>query len=262
MATGTKMRRVFEGEQDLLDFTRSYLSEDFPNPERKGCPPDDALRVLAFAPIQSEKSVSDHLTCCSPCFNAYMAHIVHARAQEAQSQTIRRTTWIRRSLVTAGIAVILTIAIYLFFTRRHDPTVAPRILTPSGNPRTPAQVPATAMYVPVLVDLSSASPVRGVGQSEAGPSPQVIPSSPLIDFTLQLPLASQARGYSVMLRSNQHVVWSDSAQAHLENGQTLLHMHADFSHVLVGNYDLVVESKGFRVTLPVVVKITSSGRIQ
>ena len=47
-----------------------------------------------------------------------------------------------------------------------------------------------------------------------------------------------------------------------ENGQTLLHMRADFSHVLVGNYDLVVEAKGFRVTVPVVVKITSSGRIQ
>jgi hypothetical protein len=262
MATGTKKRRVFEAEQDLLDFTRSYLSEDFPNPERKGCPPDDALRVLAITPVQSEKSVSDHLTCCSPCFNAYMAHIAHARAEEAQRQTIRRAIWIRRSLVTAGVATLLTMAIYLFFTRQHEPTVAPRTPAPSGNPRTPAQVPATAMYVPVLVDLSSASPVRGVGQSEAGPSPQVIPSSPLIDFTLQLPLASQARGYSVMLRSNQHVVWSDSAQAHLENGQTLLHMHADFSHVLVGNYDLVVESKGFRVTLPVVVKITSSGRIQ
>jgi hypothetical protein len=262
MATGTKKRWVFEGEQDLLDFTRSYLSEDFPNPERKACPPDDALRVLAFAPIHSEKSVSDHLTCCSPCFNAYMAHIAQARAEEAESQTIRRASWIRRSLVTASVAAVLMIAIYLFFTRRHEPTVAPRTPAPSGNPRTPAQVRATAMYVPVFVDLSNASPVRGLGQTKAGPSPQVIPSSPFIDFTLQLPLASEARGYSVMLRSNQHVVWSDSAQAHLENGQTLLNIHADFSHVLVGNYDLVVQSKGFRVTVPVVVKITSSGRIQ
>ena len=192
-----------------------------------------------------------------------MAHLAHARAEEVQSQRIRRATWIRRSLVTAGLAVVLMIAIYVVLTRRHgDPTVAPRTPAPSGNPGTPAQVPATAMYVPVLVDLSNASPVRGLDQSEAGPSPQVIPSSPLIDFTLQLPLASEARGYSVMLRSNRHVVWSDSAQAHLENGQTLLHMHADFTHVRVGNYDLVVVSKGFRLTVPVVVKITSSGRTQ
>ncbi|HTT21008.1 MAG TPA: hypothetical protein VMG82_18885 [Candidatus Sulfotelmatobacter sp.] len=263
MTTGTKKRRVFEGEQDLLDFTRSYLSEDFPNPERKGCPPDDALRVLASAPIQGDKSVSDHLTCCSPCFNAYMAHIAHVRAQEAQSQRIRRATWIRRSLVTAGVAVMLIVAVYLFFTRLHgDPTVAPRTPAPIGNHGLPDPVPATAVYVPVLVDLSNASPVRGRGRSKAGPSPQVIPSSPLIDFTLQLPLASEARRYLVMLKSNRHVVWSDSAQAHLENGQTLLHMHADFRHVLVGSYDLVVTAEGFRVTVPVIVKITSSGRTQ
>ena len=264
MATGTKKRRAFEGEQDLLDFTRSYLSEGFPNPERKGCPSDDALRALASGPIQSDKTISDHLTCCSPCFNAYMAHLAHARAGEVQSQRIRRrATWIRRSLVTAGVAVMLTIAIYAFVTRRHgDPTVAPRTPGPSGNPGTPGQVPATAMYVPVLVDLSNASPVRGLGHSEPAPTPQVIPSSPLIDFTVQLPFASEARRYSVILRSNRHVVWSDSAQAHLENGQTLLHMRADFTHVRVGNYDLVVESKGFRLTVPVVVKVTSSGRIQ
>ena len=261
MATGTKKRRVFEREQDLLDFTRSYLSEDFPNPERKGCPPDDALRVLASRPTQSDESISDHLTCCSPCFNAYMAHLAHAGAEALQSQKIRRATWIRRSLVTAGLAVVLVIAIYVVLTRRQgDPTVATRTPAPSGSPGTPAQVRATAMYAPVLVDLSNASPVRGLDQSEAGPSPQVVPSSPLIDFILQLPLGSEPRRYSVMLSSNRHVVWSGSAQARMKNGQMLLRMHADFTHVRVGNYDLVVGSKGFRLTVPIVVKVTSSGR--
>ena len=261
MATGTKRRRVFEGEQDLLDFTRSYLSEDFPNPERRGCPPDDALKVQASRPIQSDESISDHLTCCSPCFNAYMAHLAHARAVKVQSEGIRRATWIRRSLVTAGLAVVLVIAIYVVLTRRHgDPTVAPRTPAPSGNPRTPAQVLATSMYVPVLIDLSNASPVRGANQSEAGPSPQVIPSTPLIDFTLQLPIGSEARGYSVILSTNRRRVWSGSAQGHLENGQMFLRTRADFTHVGVGNYDLVVASKGFRLSVPVVVKITPSGR--
>jgi hypothetical protein len=116
MTTGTKKRLVFEREQDLLDFTRSYLSEAFPNPERKGCPPDGALRTLASGPIQGDKTINDHLTCCSPCFNAYMTHLAHARAEAVQSQRIRRTTWIRRSLVTAGVAVMLVIAIYVFFT--------------------------------------------------------------------------------------------------------------------------------------------------
>jgi hypothetical protein len=191
-----------------------------------------------------------------------MAHIAHARAEEAQSQKIRRAIWIRRSLVTAGAAVMLVIAIYVFFTRRHnEPTVAPRTPAPSGNPRTP-QVPATAMYVPVLIDLSNASPVRGLDHGGSRPSSQVIPSSSLIDLTLQLPLGSEAREYVVRLSSDRHVAWLGSAQAHMENAQMLLRMHADFTHVLVGNYDLVVVSKGFRLSVPVVVKNTSTGRTQ
>jgi len=116
MATGTKTRRVFEREEDLLDFARSYLSEAFPNPERKGCPPDEMLRFLAIRPTQADISITDHLTCCSPCFNAYMAHLAHARAELVESRKIRRATWIRRSLLTAS-AVILMIVIYVFFIR-------------------------------------------------------------------------------------------------------------------------------------------------
>ena len=262
MATRTEKRRLFESERALLDFARSYLSEAFPNPERKGCPPDDALRVLASRPTQSDESISDHLTCCSPCFNAYMAHLSDARVEVVQSRRIRRATWIR-SLVTAVVTVMLILATYLFFTRRHEePTVAPRTPAPSGKPGIPAQVPATAMYVPVLVDLSNASPVRGLHQREACPSPQVIPSSPLIDLSLQLPLGSEERGYSVRLSSNRHVVWSGSAQARPEHGQMLLHMHADFSHVPAGNYDLAVVSNGFRLFVAVIVKSTSPGGIQ
>ena len=165
MATGTKTRRVFEREQDLLDFARSYLSEAFPNPERKGCPPDEMLRLLAIRPTQGDISITDHLTCCSPCFNAYMAHFAHARAELVESRKIRRATWIRRSLVTAGFVVMLMIAAYVFFNRRHnESTVAPPTPEPVAKPATPAQAPTTAMYVPVLVDLSDASPVRGLDQ--------------------------------------------------------------------------------------------------
>ena len=263
MATGAQKRRVFEREQDLLEFARLYLADAFPNPERKGCPPDDALRVLASRPTKSDESISNHLTCCSPCFNAYRAHLAHARAELVGSQKIRRATWIRRSLLTAGALAILMFALYVFFNRRHiERTVAPRTPEPVGKPAPPAQVPATAMYVPVLVDLSNASPARGLDQGEASPSPQVIPSSPLINLNLLLPLGTEERRYSVRLSSSRDVLWSGLAQAHLENGQMLLHMHADFSYVPAGNYDLVVVSKGFRLTVPVLVKRSSSGRIQ
>src|SRR5216684_6727472 len=58
-------------KRELLDFARSYLSEAFPNPDRQGCPPDAALRSLAFNPRESEPSVTEHLATCSPCFRRY-----------------------------------------------------------------------------------------------------------------------------------------------------------------------------------------------
>jgi len=78
MATGIK-KRIFERDQDLFDFGRAYLSEAFPNPERQGCPPDEALRLLASRPKEDDPSISDNVTSCSLCLNASMAHLAHAR---------------------------------------------------------------------------------------------------------------------------------------------------------------------------------------
>jgi hypothetical protein len=41
-----------------------------------------------------------------------------------------------------------------------------------------------------------------------------------------------------------------------------LHMHADFSDIPAGSYDLVVASKGFRLTVRILVESAPSGRIQ
>src|SRR6266576_1549910 len=64
-------RALEKSDKHLLDFARSYLSEAFPNPDREGCPPESALRSLAFNPKQSEPTVTEHLAACSPCFRRY-----------------------------------------------------------------------------------------------------------------------------------------------------------------------------------------------
>lgn len=190
-----------------------------------------------------------------------MAHLSNAQAEVVQSNRIRHALWIRRFIVSASVAAILVIAIYVFFTRPHDePAVAPRTPASIGKPAAPGQVPPTAVYAPVVIDLSNASPIRG--QGKPSPLPQVIPASPFMNLHLLLPLGSDERQYSARLSSEGHVVWSGSAQAHLENGQVVLHMQARFSRVLAGNYDLTVMSKGFRLTVPVLVQSTSSGRIR
>ena len=66
-------------EQEFLAFAKSYLSEAFPNPERIGCPPDAELVLMAERPLESDLSVSDHITYCSPCFKRYMELLAELR---------------------------------------------------------------------------------------------------------------------------------------------------------------------------------------
>lgn len=249
MRTRITEREALVKEGELLAFARSYLSEAFPNPERRGCPPDDALRLLAIRPLQGDESVGEHLTCCSPCFNAYMAHL------GVQRQRIRRITWIRRSATALGVAAILVIAAYLLITKRWTaPIVAPRTPAPITAPGGPDQAQTTAMYVPVVIDLSNVSPTRGSNQGATRSVPQVIPSGSPLDLTLRLPLGSEERLYVISLRSGRHIVWSESTQARRENADMLLRVRADFRGIPPGSYNLQVSSSGRRLGVPVLIK--------
>ena len=232
MRRKTTERETFWKEEELLVSARSYLSDAFPNPERTGCPPDDALRLMAIRPLEINESVSEHLTCCSPCFNAYMGHLAQARAK------IRRTTLIRRSAAALGTAAILVIVAYVFFAKhRNAPIVAPRNPAPMTAPTRPEQTQTATVYVPVLIDLSGASPTRGSTQGTARSVPQIIPSGSPVALCLRLPLGSEERLYLISLRSGRNIVWSESRQARRENGDTLLRVHADFSDLPAGSYN-------------------------
>jgi hypothetical protein len=69
-------------EAEFFGFAKSYLSEAFPNPQRKGCPPDSELQRMAEHPVEArDAAVSEHLTCCSHCFNHYMEILAGLRRQ-------------------------------------------------------------------------------------------------------------------------------------------------------------------------------------
>jgi len=245
----TTEREAIRKEEELLVFSSSYLSDAFPNPERTGCPPDDALRLMAIRPLGCDESVSEHLTCCSPCFNAYMGYLVQTKAK------IRRTTSIRRSAAALSIAAILVIVAYVFLAKhRNAPIVAPGNPAPTTTPGRPDQAQTTAMYVPVLIDFSNASPTRGSKQSTARSVPQVIPSGSPVALSLRLPLGSEERLYLITLRSGRNIVWSESMQARRENGDTLLRVHADFKDLPNGSYNLQVSSAGRQLSAPVLIR--------
>lgn len=70
-------------EEEFLCSAKSYLSTDFPNPQRVGCPPEAQLNTLAERPRNADPAVRQHITCCSPCFKRYMELLTDLRGRKA-----------------------------------------------------------------------------------------------------------------------------------------------------------------------------------
>ena len=163
-------------KRELLDFARSYLSEAFPNPDRQGCPPDAALRSLAFNPTEGEPAVTEHLAACSPCFRRYgelLAELKSKREKENGFTWGRISVWTKAHPVVAGTPalclLLIAIGIGLLLRGIRQPNAPPMETNRKPNPTEPGN-PAVA-YLPFSMDLSGLSPVRGseppIGTQEA-----------------------------------------------------------------------------------------------
>ncbi len=58
-------------ERELIESFERVVREDYPNPERKGCPSKRVLKKTAATPTCAPQSVLDHLAQCSPCLQEY-----------------------------------------------------------------------------------------------------------------------------------------------------------------------------------------------
>jgi len=261
MRTRTKEWGTSRSEQELLDFARVYLGEAFPNTERAGCPPDHELRASAMQPTQAHPSVQKHLTCCSPCLTAYISHLKRAKSERLQHQPTRDGSRIRRFAIACAVATVLAVVMYVSTRERSIERMAVAPHPSSGTTQTANAVP-TAPIIPVLIDLTNASPTRGPQQNGAGAVPQTIPAASSVDLTVQLPFGSEERLYTITLSSKRHVLWSESVRAHRKYGDTFFQVSADFSHIPAGNYDLQVSSPVTRLTIPVSIRNISTSSEQ
>src|SRR5215472_7416863 len=259
-----KDRRAFKKkERALLDFARSYLSEGFPNPDREGCPPDDALRSLAVKPRESGPEVAEHLAACSPCFRRYSELLdeLKARQQAAESNWSRISVWSKAHPVLAGTALACAlfaiIGVGLLLRGTRQPNALPIETNRQPNPTEP-QNPAAA-YLPFGLDLSNLSPVRG-SEPPTGTRRRVLVPNSRLDLTLTLPLASPEGRYDLNLSAQGQTLWSKTAQAHLQKGKTLIQVQADFTQIGIGKYGLEVRSStGIRFIQSVSIRPASHG---
>src|SRR5215467_10049496 len=108
MKMNFKNRGSFEAKgKDLLDFARSYLSEAFPNPDREGCPPDAALRSLAFNSTESNPAITEHLASSSPCFRRYGELLAEFKSQKEKEKGF---VWNRLSVWSKAHPVLVATA--------------------------------------------------------------------------------------------------------------------------------------------------------
>jgi hypothetical protein len=75
-------------EEKLLALGRKHFAEDFPNPERRGCPPRSQLRLLVDNPSKAKESALNHISSCSPCYRDY-SHFLKARKTKLRSKSAR-----------------------------------------------------------------------------------------------------------------------------------------------------------------------------
>jgi len=260
-----KDRRGFETKgKDLLDFARSYLSEAFPNPDHQGCPPDAALRSLAFNPTEGKPSVTEHLAACSPCFKRYgelLAELKRQREAEKRFSWPGVSAWTKTHPVLAGTAalclLLIAIGVGVLLRGIRQQNAPPVETNRKPNPTEPRN--HTVAYLPFSLDLSSLSPVRG-SEPPIGTQRRVVVPNSSVDLTMTLPLASPEGRYDLKLASEGQTFWSNTAQAHLQKGKTLIQLQADFTQIRIGNYSLEVRSStGILFIQPVSIQPASPG---
>lgn len=225
--------KPFRNEQEFLDFSRSYLSEAFPNPERIGCPPDDALKSMAAQPLETrDLSASDHLTCCSPCFTRYMEIL-----GELRTELHARKAWFARPVAWVTVAILVAvIGIYIGLLLKNG----------SGL--------HGPVYSSAVLNLEPYSNSRAPVDGQQAPSALTLARKPT-DLHLQLPVGSEEGMYRLALVSDEKPVWNSSGRARLVDHKVTLDVKADFRQVPAGRYTLHVESDvGTEINAPIILQ--------
>lgn len=200
-------------EKRILNALGRGLLNEFPNPERTGCPGRDVLKRIASheMPLMEAEKWLDHLTSCSPCYRDF------SQIQNAQ-QLRRKQTWLA---IAAAILLCAAVGGWAF-VRWHNG----------------AQTVQTA-----TLDLRDYSIARG-----AAPNPNLPPvelSHRASSLTILLPLGSAAGEYEIRIvtRSGNPVLTANGT-AEFENGVTRLKIAAHLRSLSRGSYVLQIRRAG------------------
>jgi len=204
-----------EGEErELLELLAKSALNDYPNPERIGCPGREFLERLAF----NRKSIPlsdprlDHIVHCSSCFRE-LSDI------NAAGKKKRRDTWV--ALATAAALILIGLGLWL-----------------SGAFGKVGLFHGSGSSAPMVaqIDLQNASRHRGARSESQQNATSTIPRDRL-KLTIFLPFGSDAGHYDVQIfKEIGRPLIASSANAVIGNGVTSLNLPVDTSSLPPGAY--------------------------
>jgi hypothetical protein len=200
-------------EKRILNALGRGLLNEFPNPERTGCPGRDVLKRIASheMPLTEAEKWLDHLTSCSPCYRDF------TQLQNAQALR-RRRTWLA---IAASILLCAAVGGWAF-VRWHSGTQNVQMAT---------------------LDLRDWSVARG-----AAPNPNLPPlelTRSATSLAILLPVGSAAGAYEVrIIRRSGKPVLEANGTADLENGITRLGVIVSLRSLNPGSYLLGIRKSG------------------
>lgn len=180
------------------------LHDEFPNPERIGCPGHEIVAAIAAhrMPLSKAQEYLDHLTSCSPCYRDFV------RLQADYRQRRARMIF----AVAASVLIVVGLATWAMLRRHNDEQIARAV-----------------------VDLRDRSMARG---TEPPPTelPLEIPRN-VSHLDIYLPLGSSDGPYDIRITSpNGKPLVSRSAGAKLDSGITSLQVNVNLLSADPGLY--------------------------
>ncbi len=221
MPISTESRRVLKQQEEfnveekrILDLLSRGLSQDFPNPQRVGCPDSAMLKGIALhkVPLAEADPWLDHFSSCSPCFQEF----TQFRKQAVDGR--------RRAQLWLAAAAVLLFAVGGFLWLRTRPSL---------------QTSAT-----VVLDLRERSVSRGENSAETKQLALEIPRTAR-HLIMDLPIGSKEGSYDLaLLNEAGDEVSRATGTAILEDHIVILRADIDIRNVSPGLYFLGLRQLG------------------
>jgi hypothetical protein len=202
-------------ERAMLDLFEQASLNDYPNPERIGCPGADFLKQLArdHRSIKLSDHRLDHVVHCSACFREFVAF----RDQ-------RKRQVITRRAIFAGGSLAAALAVMIAVRRPH--------------PKPPANTESRL----IEIDLRKYAAMRSADSSTSSNLPKIDLPRMRLDLRITLPFASPEGEYEVqILRADGGATGlKASGIAQLKDGDTRFEVKMDLSGLPPARYQLGV----------------------